>query len=412
MSAVATEPAQDSHSALRALLARQPIFDRDLNVYAYELLFRSDEQNQAVFTDGDAATSQTIVNAFLELGLDQVVGDRLAFINLTRKFLTNPEILVSLKKRVVLEVLEDIDPDQEVVTALRRLFIAGFSIALDDFVFRDEMYPLVRLAHIIKVDVRQWSPAELAAQVAKLSRYGSALLAEKVETHAEFDYCKELGFRYFQGYFLSRPNIVQGARPPTNKLAILELVSKIQDPDIELHELERIIKHDVSLSYRILNFINSASAGMTQRVDSIRDAILLTGLRRIRIWVSMLLLCKLDDKPSELLRTALVRARMCELLGGDAPEQFFTVGLFSTLDALLDCELPQAVAALRLEGSLTDALLSHRGVTGEALASVLAWERGEVEQAIRLGYPMEILRQAYVDALLWADQSAQVVRQD
>ncbi|MBI5041049.1 MAG: HDOD domain-containing protein [Gammaproteobacteria bacterium] len=299
-------------------IGRQPIFDRDLNVFAYELLFRSGTQNHAGEFDGDQATSQVIVNAFIEIGLDQIVGTHRAFINLTRSFVTSSTPLPFPKDRVVLEVLEDIRPDAEVIASVRSLAEQGYTVALDDFVFNDDLKPLVELAQIVKIDLMALSREQLDEHVRLLRGYNVKLLAEKIETQEEFEHCKELGFEYFQGYFLSKPNIVQSQQLPPNRLAVLQLLSKLQDPESDAGEVEKLVSQDVALSYKLLRYINSAFFALPKKIDSIRQAVVYLGTSAIKTWITLLVVAGLGNKPTELVIQAMQRAKMCELLAQTA----------------------------------------------------------------------------------------------
>ena len=394
-------------------VGRQPIFDRNSNLYGYELLFRDGSGNYADEMDGDRATSQVIVNVFLEFGLDRIVGPHRAFINLTRRFLVDRESLPLPATRVVLEVLEDVRPDADVIAGLQAYVRDGFMVALDDFVFQDSVRPFMELAHIVKLDLMALSRQELVEHVRLLRAYDVKLLAEKVETEEAFDYCKQLGFDYFQGYFLSRPNIVQGAQIPTNRLKLLELTTRLQNPDVDVSELEEIISQDVTLSYKLLRHLNSAFFALPRVVESLRAAVVYLGTQRIQRWASLLLLAKLDNQSSELMVQGIHRAKMCELLatfaGRAHADSYFTVGLFSLLDAMMRVPLAEVLDALPLTSEVRDALLHHRGPYGEALASVIAYEQSHFQQARFAHLTPSQMTDAYLQAVWWADRSADVL---
>ena len=295
-------------------IGRQPIYDRDLSVYAYELLFRAAPDNTARFSDGDQATSNVIVNTFMEIGLDNIVGQRLAFINLTRSFLVEQDNICLPRERVVLELLEHIEPDAEVIEGIKRLAAQGYAIALDDFVYHDALQPLVQLADIVKVDVMAQQRDEIRSQVHKLRQHPLKLLAEKVETRDEFDFCRDLGFDYFQGYFFAQPQVLRGQRLPNNRLAILHLLSRLQDPNITPSELEELIVQDVTFSYRILRYVNSAAFSLARKIESVHQAVVILGQQTIKTWTTLLAMSQVDNKPTELVITAMVRGKMAEAL--------------------------------------------------------------------------------------------------
>jgi len=387
-------------------IGRQPIYDRKLGVYAYELLFRAADMNTATITDGDKATSDVIINTFLEIGLDNIVGDRLAFINLTRSFFVNEHSISLPKDRVALELLEEIEADDEVVAGVKRLSDQGYTIALDDFIYHESLKPLVQLADIIKIDIMALDRDEVRDHVQALREHPPLLLAEKVETQEEFDYCMELGFDYFQGYFFAQPKVIRGQRLPNNRLAILKLLSQLQDPDISPQQLEDLIAQDVAFSYRILRYVNSASFAMPRTIESIQQAVVLLGLQSIKSWTTLLAMSQVDNKPAELVITALVRAKMAEELAraqkAERPDSFFTVGLFSALDALMDNTMEEILTQLPLADHISDALLHRKGLHGEVLSSVLAYERGQWDQIPATRLKRSRIRDCYLTAVQWA----------
>ncbi len=403
-------PATADDSMQDIYIGRQPIFDRDLNVFAYELLFRSGTQNSAGSFDGDQATSQVIVNAFIEIGLDQLVGSARAFINLTRSFVTSTAPLPFPKHRVVLEVLEDIHPDAEVIAGVRNLATQGYSMALDDFVYADKLKPLIELAEFVKIDLMALSREQLNEHVRLLRGYNVKLLAEKIENLEEFEHCKSLGFDYFQGYFLSKPNIVQGTQLPPNRLAVLQLLSKLQYPDIETGEIERLVGQDIALSYKLLRYINSAFFALPSKIDSIHQAVVYLGTQAIKTWVTLLVVAGLGNKPAELVVQAMQRAKMCELLAQTAKrphiEAYFTVGLFSLLEALLDAPLEKILETLPFSEDIRNALLKQDGPYGEALTCVIAYEKGDFLHAHFDHLAPSQMTDTYLASTHWADQSA------
>ena len=388
-------------------VGRQPIYTRKLDVFAYELLFRNTATAEfAGYEDADQATSQVILNAFLEIGAERVVGNRLAFLNLTRGFIVGEYPLPVPSEQVVIEVLEDIEPDAEVLKGLRRLKDQGFRIALDDYEHREELVPLLELADIVKVDCLALGLTRVREQLEILKRFDVQLLAEKVESFEEFEDYQDLGFEYFQGYFLSRPKVVRGRRIPANRLGVLRLLSRLYDPTADIEELEELISQDVTLSFNLLRHVNSATYSLPRRIEQVGETIIILGADRVRSLASLLLLSGVDDKPSELIVTALLRAKMCEALAervglaNTAP--FFTTGLFSTLDAMMDAPLPVVLRQLPLAEEIRSALLYRGGVIGSALRCVLAYERGEWGAASFPGVEPSGVKGAFLEAVDWA----------
>ena len=395
----------ESTTAQVAFVGRQPIYGRAVNVFAYELLYRNGDGNLANFVDEDGATTKVMLNTFLEIGLDRIVGEHKAFINVTRNFILEKLYQAIPKERVVLEVLEHIQPDPPIIDALTDLSKQGYMIALDDFVYHEALEPLVAIADIVKVDVLSLPRVTVKEHVRALRRYPVKLLAEKVETHEDFEFCKSLGFDFFQGYFFCEPNVISGRGIPTNRMSMLFLLTKLQNPEIQIPQLEDIIKTDVSLSLKILRYVNSAYFGLLKKVDSIAQAACLVGIDRLRTWATLLAMASIKEKPYELIVTAMVRARMCEQLGlclrQEAADSFFTVGLFSVLDSMFDSDMSEIVNTLPLSSDIRSALLPHEGVMGEALNCVIAYERGNWESVRCRNLELSTIREAYLNALHW-----------
>lgn len=395
----------------QVFIARQPIFDRNLNLFAYELLFRDAETAAARIVDGDAATSQVLVNAFSVIGLDELVGDRLAFINFSGDYLLGRRRISLPTDHVVLELLEDSTPSDALIARLAALRAQGFRIALDDFVYRDELIPLLEVADIVKVQLPALTRRQLAEHVDRLRSYPVKLLAEKVETQDEFELCHALGFDYFQGFFLSRPRTLRHNALPVHRMPMLRLLGALNDPDTSVEQLERAITEDVTLSYRLLRYLNSSLFPTRTEIESIRQAILYLGLDELRSWASMLAVVAVDDKPEELIASLMTRARMCENLAKELglaqPARFFSLGLLSGLDALLQTPLEDILIALNLNQEMRSALLEHKGEGGRLLECALSYELGDWDRIVELDIPHEVAIRAYLGAIGWTDSARQ-----
>ncbi len=391
-------------------IGRQPIYDAKLNVVAYELLFRSGQVNHANVIDGDRATTNVIVNAITEIGMEQLVGSHRAFINLTHNHILqmadNP--MPELKDRLVLEVLEDVEAENSIITAVSKLAKEGFTIALDDFIYSEELQPLVDISDIIKIDLMALNDEELESHVIKLANGKRKMLAEKVETQEEFDRCKELGFDYYQGYFFSKPQIVKGHSLPANKMAIIKLLSKLQDNDSSTEELAQTISQDVTMSIRVLRFINSAQFGLSKEVESIQQAIMMMGRTTIRNLANLVTMSQIEDKPHELLIISMIRAKMAEniaqIVNADK-EICFTTGLFSIIDTLMDQDMTSLIEDLPLAENIKTALLQQEGELGKILRCVLAYESGDWNNANYNKLSTDEIRGCYLNALEWASAS-------
>ena len=395
-------------------VARQPILDRKLRLYAYELLFRPSATARSAGTlDPNLMASRVILGALGDIGLEGLVGEHLAFVNMTRDLLVSAAHEVLPPSATVIELLENVPADPEVLEAVRDLKRRGYKIALDDFIFHPSLEPLVQLADIVKLDVLDVDPAEVERAVVQLRNYDVQLLAERVETHEVFARCRDLGFEYFQGYFFARPQIVAGRTMPSGQITALELLRLLNDVATEFDELEAVVSRDVSLSYRLLRHLNSPAVGLRRRVTSIRESLVLLGERNVRKWATLVVFGSVGGgKPSALLKSAQVRARMCEQLAQATGEAVpaataFTAGLFSLLDALLDRPMEAAIQPLGLDGELRAALVEGSGPLGDLLAVALAWERGDWEQLAvlraRVELADEVLRRCAFDAFQWVE---------
>lgn len=396
-------------------IGRQPIFDRNLEVLGYELLYRSAEMDRAVFNDANHATSVVMSNTFLEIGLDRLVGDKLAFLNLTRAFILGDYPLPQRQDRLVLEVLEDITIDQELIDAVQNLANNGFKVALDDVINPQDVEQLLGICHIVKVDLMQADRTLLPEQVKFYKRYPQIkLLAEKIETQNELDFCKQIGFDYFQGYFLSKPRVVREKKLSSTKMTIMQVLAEMQKPDVEFNKIEAIIRQDVAMSYKLLRLINSAYYSTRSEIKSIKQALTLLGLTQIRSWVSLLLLSEAENKPTELVKVAMIRAKMSELLAIEMryskPEAHFIVGLFSVLDALMDMPLDEILSQVPLAQDVNAALLWREGELGELLNWVLAYEQGNWDALSDYPLGSESLRECYFEAVDWADEMSEMTK--
>ncbi len=390
-------------------IGRQPIYDRDLNVFGYELLYRGGSANTAGIIDNERATSQVMVNAFLEFGLDRLVGSSRAFINVTPSLLLSDDPLPFSKEQLGLELPEDIVLDERLMAAMGTLADKGYTIVLDNFRYHEKLVPLVQLAQFVKIDIQVADDSVIREYVQQLRRHKVALQATKVETHEELASCMSMGFDYFQGYFLAKPKVIKQHSVPPSRLAVLRLLGALQDPNVDVHDIEQLITQDLSLSYKLLRYINSAAFALSKKVDSIRRAVTLLGLKPIKKWVRLVAMSGVSNQPEELLLTALNRAKMCELLGQAAGHQdtdaYFTVGLFSALDALMDMPMRTVLEQLPLADELTNALLQYQGELGEALQCVLAHERGRWEEVIFADLATQTINEAFVQAIEWSRET-------
>lgn len=401
----------NSDAANQLLLARQPIFDRDTSVVAYELLFRHVNPDEARVVDGDFATSAVLENAFMNLSIDDVIGEHRAFINFTPRLL-DMEIPIE-PSRCVIEVLEDVQVTDTLLESLRRAKSKGHTIALDDFEYDASLEPLVELADIIKLDVLALSQAELTAAVERFSNKGITLLAEKIETNEMLRTCRELGFELFQGNFLSKPEPISGRKLSANKMVVLELLTKLQQPASNFKDLEILISQDPALGLKTLRLVNSAYYGPRHQIESLSHAIAYLGMDALRSLASLLVVSGLSDKPDALRDFALERAKFCELLGAkiqaNEASVFYSVGLLSTMDAFFDQPLIEILGSMSLRPDVRAALVDREGALGVVLSLVEAIQRGDldgIDWSLLSEYQFspDLVNDLYLEVLQWQRQ--------
>ena len=386
-------------------VGRQPILDRKGKLYGYELLHRTPAGRPV--GDGDAASSEMLLKAVWEIGIPQVSGPNRSFVNMTRNLLLSPGLDALPPAGIVLEILESVAIDDELLRRVIRLRKRRFEIALDDFVHSAERDPLVDLADIVKLDCLALEGTELERHVDLLKRRNVRLLAEKVETREMHERTMALGFDYFQGYYFARPQLQRAQRVPANKLVLLELLASISKPGISVKELAAIIRGDVWISITVLRWANGSLHGLRYAVESVERAIVVLGLQTIRNWVSLLTMAKMGSAPNELLKMVLVRARACELLANEAKQgdsaKYFTVGLLSALDVILQVDMPQALELVPIAPDQREALLTRAGDLGTALQNVIELESGAPCTTPYRRLPEAALLRCYLSALAWAD---------
>jgi c-di-GMP-related signal transduction protein len=382
-------------------VARQPIFDRQEQVFGYELLFRSGQENRYTASDGDAAACDVADN-FLNSALTLTAG-RKAFINCTRQFLVNEYATLLPKDQAVIEILETIEPDADVLGACRKLREMGYLLALDDFVYAEKFQPFVDLASIIKIDFKLSPPDQRQRAVEKFGPLGIQLLAEKVETRAEFAEASSAGYEYFQGYFFCKPQIVPSVHIPAFKVHYLRILQAVNKPELDRSEIVSLIDREVSLCYKLLRFVNSTG-----------HALALLGDRELRKWTSVAAVLGIaGNKPNELVLTSLARGHCLELLAANPNSQIdrscmFLLGTFSLMDAMLGRPVSEIVSEIALPEVVRAALLGEPNRYRKFLDLVTAYEAGNwtnvSELVVELRHNEGQVSAAYLEALDWAQK--------
>jgi len=399
-------------SDTHVLLARQPIYNTKLEISAYELLFRSHYSSEvADFACGDKATGQVLLNAFGEAGLETICGKHPAFINFTKNLIL--ELPPFDPDQYVIEILEDIEVDNQLIAALQKAKEQGARLALDDFILNQNSAPLLHMVDIVKIDVLALSKSQIEQFARVFIPRKLTLLAEKVETHEMYEFCKDLGFELFQGYFLSKPQNIQGHAIPDNKLIVLKLLKEIQDPEVTAAKLTDTLSQDPQMGYKLLKLVNSAAFARIQKCTSLQQAITLLGFNHIRSWVSLIALGNLEDKPLALRQTSLERAIICQKLGekisGFSVYDYYTVGLFSLLDAFIDRPILEIIKSLNLPDAMVEALINNQGPLGLALHTAKCFQEARLDelredQLSQYGLDIDCMNELYKQSLIESDQ--------
>ncbi|MDT8438410.1 MAG: HDOD domain-containing protein [Wenzhouxiangellaceae bacterium] len=417
-----TEVAPDRQTG-RALFARQPIYDHTLRTIGYELLFRETGDHRgmtATASDPQAArvaTARVMINTVLDLDLTRLAEDKILFFNLSRDFLVAGIELPFQGSRIGVDVLPGPQPIAEVLPALEALALDGIVIAIDDFAWDEDAEKLLEVANIAKVGITDRSENELRELVRDLKAFNVKTAAKFIEHSEQFELCKDIGFDYFQGFFLSKPKLVKATHIPASRANLLRLIAKLEDPSVSPDQLEDIIRFDMALHYRLLRTVNSAYYGLSIKIRSISHAVVYLGIPTVKRWTQLQMLASSDEQPGEIIKQTLIRARMCELLTANLSRETrhiaFTVGMFSMLDAILGLPLDELLPKLPLENDVVNALLQYEGPYGRLLETVVRYEHGQWDEVAEGLYSAENLSQAYMDALFWAnDQYAALTEED
>lgn len=396
-------------SPLSRYVARQPILTGNEQVFGYELLFRDGVANYFRSTDADAASRSTLDTSLL-MGLDILCDGRRAFINCTTETLLKDYITLLPASQVVVEILESVAVDDLVKAACVRLKQGGYTIALDDFVADDPRVELVEFADFIKVDMQATSVQQRAAIVKRFGSPHCRILAEKVETREEFDACKKAGFTHFQGYFFRKPELLHAREIPKNQVNYLRLLQAISQDEVEAKEIEDIIKGEASLCYRLLRYLNSAAFSFAAEIHSVRHGLAILGEREVRRWVRLVAAIGAgQNKPSDLVLSALVRARYCELLAPKVPHgesDLFLVGLLSLMDSILQVPMGVVLEGISLDRETRAVLLGQKSKLGPVYQLMLSQEAADwakvSELCGQLRLPESLASTCHWQAMQWA----------
>lgn len=400
-------------------VARQPIFDTNQKIFGYELLFRSGLENffdQKL--DIDFASSKTLLDTLLLFGIDELIKGKKMFLNFSKKVLLSEVALALPKETLVIELLETITPEPEVVDVCKKYKDNGYVLALDDFQYVPEYRPLIELADIIKVDFLLTKGNERKAVIQKSGEKNIKYLAEKIENNDEFKEAVKMGYIYFQGFFFCKPVIISSKDVPSYKLNLLQVLQELNQPYMDVKKIEAVIMRDVSLSYKLLKFINSAAFGIPREIRSIRHALNLLGLIELKNWMSLIVLSQIgSETPEELLVSSIIRAKFCETMAEHTnlkarQNDLFLMGLFSFIDTFLNRPMEEILAELPIAADIKDALLGKPNELRQLLDLIIMYEQGNWDAVAditnKLNLESSKILPNYLTAVKWANDYSQV----
>ncbi|TCV90792.1 EAL and HDOD domain-containing protein [Sulfurirhabdus autotrophica] len=398
----------------QAFIGRQAILDKQQKIVAYELLFRhSGTATTAEITDDVHAGTRVIANAFGNMGSQWVLGDKFAFINIATPMLESEFLELLPARQVVLEILETVLPTPELIQRCKELRAMDFRLALDDYEHTPEMTPFLDVVDFVKLDIQKLGPVKTAETVKILKNYPVKLVAEKVETHGEFKGCKNLDFDFYQGYYFAHPETLTAKIINPAHANVLQLLNQVRKNE-DIKDIELAFKRDVALSFKLLRYINSVGFGLSCEIQSIKHAVSILGYQQLYRWLTLLLVTAgtSESTPPALMKTAVTRGRLTELLGQDHLDKndrdnLFIVGVFSLLDAMLEMPMESVLDKLSLPENIADALLTRQGIYGPFLELTEACEGTDVDRIESLAEALQLepdaVNKAHFEALAWVE---------
>ena len=398
----------------QVFIGRQPIVDAQQKIIGYELLFRSNaENNAAQFADDFSAGAQVLINTLSNMGTEWLMGDKLAFLNVTETMLTSEFMELLPAKRIVLEIQGDINPTPALLERLQGLQTLGFAFALHMGQINSENDALIKFASYVKVDLLSATLDRLGDIAAKLKSLPLKVIAEKVETLAAFKRCKELKFDFFQGYYFAHPEILTAKVINPAQALVLDVLNKVRN-NADIADIEKGFKRDVALSFKLLRYINSVGFGLSCEIQSIRHALSILGYQQLYRWLTLLIVTSNEGAtPPALMKTAITRGRLTELLGEEMVDRserdnLFIVGIFSLLDAMLEMPMEKVLEKLTLPENIADALLTRDGIYGPFLALAEACESADIQRINELATALTLepakVNEAHLQALAWVEE--------
>lgn len=397
------------------LIARQPIYNRNLKVFAYELLYRNNtETNTYPEVNGDSATVSVIMGTFLSIGIETVTNKKPGFINFTANLLKSDVVKMLPTRYLGIEILEDIEPTNEILNVCKELKAIGYTIALDDYLYSESSKKFIQYANIIKMDFLQASDKQLQDIVYKYKRKGIKFLAEKIETKEDFIKAKSYGYDYFQGYYFSRPSLIQKKDILPLQVNALKVLELLQNDDCDINEIASIISYDPGMVYKLFKMVNSVFCGGRRKITKINIAIMRIGLKELQTWIFYILLYGMNaDKPDELIRQSILRARAAEELCAKKKlssdiSSFSLMGLFSLMDVIMDTPFETILSYLSISKNITNALINPGDdIYGSVVRVIRSYDEADWDEAEKAGKLIDLSLDEYQDIYLraakWCD---------
>lgn len=389
-------------------IARQPIYDSEGKLFAYDLLYCPNKPTNSREIDKTQANTHALMETLADIGLEKITDENKVLIKLSWDFLIGEFVIPLPANYVMLEFAEEIPCENDTMLGLDEFINMGFTIVAEYSNFDESRVPLLERANIIKIEFLEIGRQGLASELQKLSAFKTKLLISGIETYEDYMFCKGFSPDYYEGFYYRRPKIIKGKKIRANRLATLKLLALLQKPNVEIKDIENCIRQDVTLSMKLLRCINSAKYSLRRQVESIEQAIVYLGIQQIKQWITIIALAGIDDKPQELMRTSLIRSRMCELLAEKLKknniDSFTTIDLFSTIDALMDDKMNNVLSLLPFSDDINAALLTGDGELGSILSYVTAYDSGNWNKVTELSLDPQEIGEIYLQSIAWASE--------
>lgn len=387
-------------------IARQPILTPSYKIFGYDLLYRSDETNAANFDNEGVASTKVCLNAFTDIGLKNLIGETIGFIKLDKAHI-DTAILIP-PDGVILDIHSDDYEDKDLLDNIKFLIRKRYSVAISIKQLTELNADILHCIKFLKIDVRGKTPQELESFCELVKSYNIQLIATMIESHEAFEMSKKAGFDLFQGYFLYKPQNITSKSIKIDIRRTSQILSELCKIDANVDTVESLICQDPVLSFKLLRIINSAAYVKAKQIESLHQAIVYMGLPKLQAWVSVILLNSTSCRSSEIIKTAMVRAKMAEILIGYKDDneptcKFFLSGLFSLIDAIFDEPMETLLEQIKLDQEITDALLERKGPMGELLTAIIYYEQGEWDNLKYDSLTPQQYAQAYQESINWTE---------